>query len=69
MDGLLIFALSKREAGHVAQLDRASDYESEGLGFDSLRDHYLYSKALKNHVFKGFRIFNTYIFTYSFQKP
>ncbi len=25
--------------GHVAQLDRASDYESEGLGFDSLRDH------------------------------
>ena len=27
------------KAGHVAQLDRASDYESEGLGFDSLRDH------------------------------
>ena len=39
MNGLLIFALSKRENGHVAQLDRASDYESEGLGFDSLRDH------------------------------
>ena len=25
--------------GFVAQLDRASDYGSEGLGFESLRDH------------------------------
>ena len=33
------------KAGHVAQLDRASDYESEGLGFDSLRDH---QKALRS---------------------
>lgn len=25
--------------GYVAQLDRAPDYGSGGLGFDSLRDH------------------------------
>jgi hypothetical protein len=41
-----IFAQPKRindppngENGCVAQLDRASDYESEGLRFDSLHDH------------------------------
>jgi hypothetical protein len=29
--------------GLVAQLDRASDYESEGLRFDSLQDHTIFS--------------------------
>ena len=34
----------------VAQLDRASDYGSEGLGFESLREHlniFKYHKALE----------------------
>ena len=35
----LTFVLPTRENGCVAQLDRASDYESEGLRFDSLHDH------------------------------
>ncbi len=34
----LIFAAALSD-GTVAQLDRASDYGSEGLGFDSLRCH------------------------------
>ncbi len=29
----------KKRHGFVAQLDRASDYGSEGLGFESLQDH------------------------------
>ena len=33
--------------GSVAQLDRASDYGSEGLGFESLRDH-INKKGLHN---------------------
>ena len=44
--------------GSVAQLDRASDYGSEGLGFDSLRCHKK-EKSLSNRGFffaKGFRI-------------
>lgn len=28
-----------QQNGFVAQLDRASDYESEGLRFESLQDH------------------------------
>ena len=38
--------------GPVAQLDRASDYESEGRAFESLRDHH--SKPLKPNGFGGF---------------
>ena len=34
-----IFATPQGKAGCVAQLDRASDYGSEGLGFESLRGH------------------------------
>ena len=30
----------KKEIAPVAQLDRASDFGSEGLGFESLRAHY-----------------------------
>ena len=33
---IVTFALAN---GLVAQLDRASDYGSEGLGFESLRGH------------------------------
>ena len=40
--------------GHVAQLDRASDYESEGLGFDSLRDHNFTIKTLFTSRKQGF---------------
>ena len=36
---MLIFAPSIYEDGTVAQLDRASDYGSEGLGFESLQCH------------------------------
>ena len=36
---MLIFAPSNSEDGTVAQLDRASDYGSEGLGFESLQCH------------------------------
>jgi hypothetical protein len=36
---LSTFAVPTRENGCIAQLDRASDYESEGLRFDSLYDH------------------------------
>jgi hypothetical protein len=32
--------LPKEEIAPVAQLDRASDFGSEGLGFESLRAHY-----------------------------
>ena len=34
----------------VAQLDRASDYESEGQGFESLRAHHLKLQILKDAV-------------------
>jgi hypothetical protein len=36
-----------KKNGPVAQLDRASDYESEGLRFDSLRGHYKISTKIK----------------------
>jgi hypothetical protein len=35
-----IFAAATQKYGFVAQLDRASDYESEGLRFESLQDHF-----------------------------
>ena len=35
---ILFFAPAQGQKGFVAQLDRASDYGSEGLGFESLRD-------------------------------
>jgi hypothetical protein len=37
--------------GPVAQLDRASDFGSEGWGFDSLRGHHL----LADDAARGFR--------------
>ena len=37
--------------GFVAQLDRASDYESEGLRFESLRDHFQ-NKGSKQNSFE-----------------
>ena len=37
----LTFALAKSKIGFVAQLNRASDYGSEGWGFESLRSHSL----------------------------
>ena len=36
---MLTFAVPNREYGCVAQLNRAPDYGSGGLGFESLRDH------------------------------
>ena len=33
------FAPAKQEQGSVAQLNRASDYGSEGCGFESRRNH------------------------------
>ena len=38
--------LPKEEIAPVAQLDRASDFGSEGLGFESLRAHLKY-----NHLY------------------
>ena len=37
----ITFAPANGKYGLVAQLDRASDYESEGLRFESLLDHFL----------------------------
>ena len=34
----------------VAQLDRASDYESEGQGFESLRAHHRKGKRTGKHA-------------------
>ena len=34
----------RKEIAPVAQLDRASDFGSEGLGFESLRAHFKYRK-------------------------
>ena len=38
--------------GPVAQLNRASDYGSEGYRFESCRDH------LRNHVYDSFFVIN-----------
>ena len=43
----------------VAQLDRVSDYESEGLGFESLRAHH---KTLESHDSKVFSFASILIF-------
>lgn len=37
--GFKKFVYLHTQIGHVAQLDRASDYGSEGWGFDSFRGH------------------------------
>ena len=50
-----IFATPQWKAGRVAQLDRASDYGSEGLGFESLRGHKEPKKALQRKL-RGFFI-------------
>ena len=42
--------VAKRHA-LVAQLDRVSDYESEGLGFESLRAHQKTLESLDSKVF------------------
>ncbi len=41
MENGCIFAPYLEKQGFVAQLDRASDYESEGLRFESPQGHYL----------------------------
>ena len=40
-------AVTKQGKAPVAQLDRASDYGSEGLGFESLRACLLTTKGLR----------------------
>ncbi len=40
-------AVTKQGKAPVAQLDRASDYGSEGLGFESLRACFLTTKGLR----------------------
>ena len=47
----LIFVIQTNKKGCVAQLDRASDYESEGLRFDSLHDHLKPHSQAVNGVF------------------
>ena len=47
-ESLLLLALFHAP---VAQLDRASDYGSEGLGFDSLRVRQFYELALFGGLF------------------
>ena len=42
-----IYIAPPKYFGLVAQLDRASDYGSEGLGFNSLRDHFTQTFLLK----------------------
>ena len=37
----------------VAQLDRASDYGSEGYGFDSFRARHIYNDAIKPRYKRG----------------
>ena len=37
---VLTFAPANKEHGSVAQLNRASDYGSEGCGFESRRNHF-----------------------------
>ena len=55
-----IIAKSQKRYALVAQLDRVSDYESEGLGFESLRAHH--SKSLEISTFQGF----SYLFKINF---
>jgi hypothetical protein len=40
----------KREIAPVAQLDRASDFGSEGLGFESLRAHFTFKHKITNRL-------------------
>ncbi len=44
-------AVTKQGKAPVAQLDRASDYGSEGLGFESLRACFLQQLFQKNAGF------------------
>ena len=41
----LILHPQKRKVGSVAQLNRASDYGSEGCGFESRRNHFQSEKT------------------------
>ena len=47
--------------GFVAQLDRASDYGSEGLGFESLQDHLYNLKCLS---IKASRRYTEYVYLF-----
>lgn len=46
----------KKQNGCVAQLNRASDYGSEGWGFESLRDHQ------QNKGLQTFRVCSPFLF-------
>ena len=49
-----------KEIGFVAQLDRASDFGSEGWGFESLQGHLIHfvtTRNLSNQRFERFFVF------------
>lgn len=54
-----IFAVRFHIDGFVAQLDRAPDYGSGGLGFESLRDHNKHKKPLDYQLVKGFLLYKS----------
>ena len=47
---MYIFALAFKKHGSVAQLNRASDYGSEGSGFESQRSHKVFQKGLHKRL-------------------
>jgi hypothetical protein len=55
-----IFAVRFNIDGFVAQLDRAPDYGSGGLGFESLRDHSYTEKPAAQYVQRAFVVIIQY---------